>query len=131
MSFSDYIRFFYITSVCYYEPQWYNNWISDIQSKHLKLSSNGVDTNFGVLKFANPVDIDNDCILTFSQINARHIDETMRGSYRYAPVRVVVAKIIPSGKSSDLVIVDGEFFDGNTMTLRFDQMTKGEYLIFY
>jgi hypothetical protein len=44
----------------------------------------------------------------------------MRGSYRYAPVRVVVAKIIPNKSSSDLVIVDGEFFDGNTMVLRFD-----------
>lgn len=133
MCFNDYIRFFYITSICYYEPQWHNNWIQDIQSKHLKLSSAGIDTNYGVLKFTNPIDIDDDCIITFNQINARHVDETMRGSYRYAPVKVVLAKILenPSRKSYDLVLIDGEFFDGNTMLLRFDQLMKGDYVIFY
>ena len=57
----------------------------------------------------------------------------MRGSYRYAPVKVVVAKIVenPKRKSLDLVIIDGEFFDGNTMVLRFDELSKGDYLIFY
>jgi hypothetical protein len=57
----------------------------------------------------------------------------MRGSYRYAPVKVVVAKIIEnaSRKSFDLIMIDGEFFDGNTMIIRFDQLIKGEYMIFY
>ena len=57
----------------------------------------------------------------------------MRGSYRYAPVKVAVAKILEnsSRKSFDLIMIDGEFFDGNTMILRFDQLIKGDYLIFY
>jgi hypothetical protein len=46
----------------------------------------------------------------------------MRGSYNYAPVKVVVAKILEnsSRKSFDLILIDGEYFDGNTMILRFD-----------
>jgi hypothetical protein len=66
MTFSDYMHFFYITSICYFEASWHNNWVMDIQSRHLKLSSAGTDTNFGVFKFSNPVDIDDDCILSIS-----------------------------------------------------------------
>ena len=78
---------------------------------------------FGVIKFQNPVDIDSDFIISLNQINARHVDETMRGSYKYAPMKVVVAKIVerdpkkPGAK--DILFIDGDYFDGNTLNLRF------------
>lgn len=30
MSFKDYMRFFYVTSICYYNENWHNNWVPDI-----------------------------------------------------------------------------------------------------
>ena len=127
MTWKDYIRFFYITSVCCYETDWKSNWVEDLQSPKLKLTSNGKDSNFGVLKFSNPVDIELGCILTFNQINARHIDETMRGCYQYAPLKVVIAKLI----NDQIIFIDGDYFDGCTMNLRLDKLTKGNYIIFY
>ena len=54
---------------------------------------NSQDMPFSMIRFNNPADIDDDCILTFNQINARHMDETMRGSYEYAAVRVYVVRL--------------------------------------
>ena len=79
------------------------------------------------MKFSNPVDIENGCILTLNQINARHVDETMRGSYWYAPIKVVIAKIV----EGQIFFIEGEYFDGCTINMRLDKLTKGDYIVFY
>jgi len=60
----------------------------------------------------------------------------MLGSYKYAPVRVAVFKIIQRPKAEqpgrkDLVFVEGDYYDGHTLTLRLHPLLKGEYIVFY
>jgi calpain-15 len=82
ISFDDYTRFFSVTSICYTSSKFTNNWIEDIQ-----------ESKFGVISLKVKKDIDSDCLLTLNQINHRHIDETMRGCYKYAPVKLMVAQV--------------------------------------
>lgn len=51
----------------------------------------------------------------------------MRGSYRHAPLKVLIAKIV----GDQLVFIEGEYFDGCTMNLRLDRLLKGDYIVFY
>jgi hypothetical protein len=51
----------------------------------------------------------------------------MRGSYKYAPVKVVLAQIIPRDNDNkksnlifkDILFVDGDYYDGNIFNIRF------------
>lgn len=82
---------------------------------------------FGVISLKISKDIETDCLLTLNQINHRHVDETMRGCYKYAPVKLMVAQIVDQKKNisrKDIVYVSGESSDetsrdGST-PLRFD-----------
>ena len=133
MTVKDYVRFFYITSICYYKPTWENSWIQDMHSLPTALAPKAT---YSVFRFAMAADVESDCMLTINQINARHMDETMRGSYQYAPIRAVVAKIEqrdgkkPGEDPKDLVFIEGDYFDGCSTVLRFPQMARGEYLLY-
>ena len=62
----------------------------------------------------------------------------MRGCYKYAPVTLLVAKVVDQKKNigkKDLIFISGEFSsetsrDGRTV-LRFASLPKGEYLVLY
>jgi len=142
MSFKDYLKFFYLTSICHVEQGWHSNWISDILDGSLGHKSaahrqENPEHQIGVLHFSVSNDLHSTSVLSLNQINSRHIDETMLGSYKYAPVKVAVAKEckrkVKEGESpkNDLVFVEGDYFDGQTLSLRLDSLTKGEYFVFY
>lgn len=127
ISFDDYTRFFCVTSICYTSPKFTNNWIEDMQ-----------EGKFGVISLKVHKDIDTDCLLTLNQINHRHMDETMRGCYKYAAVKLVVAQVVDQKKNigkKDIVYVSGESSDETSRDgatpLRFGSLPKGEYLVLY
>lgn len=66
----------------------------------------------------------------------------MRGCYKYAPAKVIVAKIVNQkqgrttkqaepNSSKYLQFIDGEDTQSNTTHLKLDALTAGEYLIIY
>lgn len=133
LSFKDYMKFFYITSICFYNPTWHNNWVQDQQTSATRVTK----SSFSTFKFQIVADIDTDFILSINQIQARHVDETMLGSYQYAPVKVVIAKIIerkdkkPDEDGKDVVFIEGDYYDGCTTLLRLGALPKGEYMLYY
>lgn len=85
ISFEDYVDFFYITTICKYVK---GSDISEIAGTHEK-------GGFLAVEFHNPIDY-NETHIDFSahQIHSRFMDETMRGTYRYAPIKLILAKIV-------------------------------------
>ena len=102
MSFQDYIKFFYMTTICSYDDASKNNYIQDIQRNPLLRKRKNQNTpDYGVIHFKTPVDIENGCVLTFNQINARHMDETMRGNYLYASLKCVLVRLSDRPQKKD------------------------------
>lgn len=85
MKFSDFYKYFSVTSICYYQPHWHYNYIEANHNIHLQKLDTGMristqnlirnphpdrinsqDMPFSMIKFNNPADIDDDCILTFN-----------------------------------------------------------------
>ena len=104
-----------------------DNWIEDVQ-----------EGKFGVISLKIRKDIESDCLMTLNQINHRHIDETMRGCYKYAPVKLIVAQVLDQKKNigkKDIVYISGESSDESSRDgatpLRFSKLPKGDYLILY
>lgn len=122
IGFDDFLRFFSTTSICFTSEKYQNNWLEDIQSG-----------KYGVVKF-NIESLKDECLVSINQINHRHIDETMRGCYKYAPVKLILAKVVQQKKMpeiQDLVFMDGDFRQENATNLRFEHLDAGEYLIIY
>ena len=156
MRFDDFFRYFTASCICYYEEKWNYNW-TYAQHQTLPPRSNSVyklnlnyfpieapkadlfrvqpepQIPFSVLTFDNPADEDDACILTFNQVNNRHVDETMRGTYSYAPIRVVVCRLVSGDKiqSDNLQYVCDDSAEANSLNIRLDQMPKGRYAVFY
>ena len=69
---------------------------------------------FGVISLKIRKDIESDCLMTLNQINHRHIDETMRGCYKYAPVKLIVTQVLDQKKNigkKDIAYISGESSD--------------------
>ena len=45
------------------------------------------------MKVSNPNDVSDKVVFTLNQVNSRFVDETMNGTYEYAQISVVVARI--------------------------------------
>jgi hypothetical protein len=69
IEFSDFLKFFYITTVCYYRDDFIDSVICD----EPKLGG------FGLVSFTVKEDISKPMVFTIDQVNSRHVDETMRG----------------------------------------------------
>ena len=83
ISFADYEKFFYITTICFYKTGYLENSISD------ELETG----DFGLCKLVLTQDAEQTIAITIDQINARFVDDTMRGDYLYAPIRFIVTRI--------------------------------------
>lgn len=70
-------------------------------------------------------------IFAFNQINARHADDTMRGSYKHATTRLVVMKCDNIKGELSLSFLDGtETKDQNQTVLRMNKaLPQGTYFI--
>lgn len=83
IAFSDYVNFFYITTICYFYEHLKDNSVADQHELG----------NFGMTKFTIDEDVTDPVIVSVDQANARFVDETMRGTYEYPSIRLMLTKI--------------------------------------
>lgn len=90
-----------------------------------------------IVKFNIPKNYDVPCAVVLNQIHARFVDETMRGSYKYAPLRLMLAKFIKTeskdGKPAvdELAFIEGDYMSYQHSNLELSQLTEGDYVIFF
>ena len=84
ISFEDYVTFFYITSICRYQN---GGDLSVAEDEH-KIG------DYCVQKFSITQNYKTPIIITLNQVHSRLADETMRGTYQYAPIKIVLAKVL-------------------------------------
>ena len=89
ISFKDYIKFFYVTSICLYDDKHVHHSVQDEPDP---------DT-LGICKLTLPSDTNHTVSLTLNQIDCRFTDETMRGVYSYAETKFWVTKIVHNTQS--------------------------------
>jgi len=71
-------------------------------------------------------------ILTIDQVNARHADETMKGSYNYAAIKFTLSKIITRGENKVQYFLDGDYEQAASVSKPYiNGLPKGEYLVVY
>mmetsp|Transcript_40684 Transcript_40684/g.53368 ORF Transcript_40684/g.53368 Transcript_40684/m.53368 type:complete len:345 (-) Transcript_40684:115-1149(-) len=83
ISFKDYIKFFYITTICYYNEQIEDNYVPD---QHELFS-------YGMSKFTLDEDHPESMVIAVDQINSRFVDETMLGHYEYPAIKLMLTKV--------------------------------------
>ena len=49
--------------------------------------------SFGMAKFKLDEDLNEQVIIAVDQVNARFVDETMRGSYEYPAIKLILTKV--------------------------------------
>lgn len=84
ISFEDYIKFFYITTICKYAEEGDLTVIEDEHSTE----------KYCLTRFTVAKQYDVPIVITLYQIHSRLVDETMRGSYQYAPLKLILGKIV-------------------------------------
>ena len=83
ISFADYVKFFYITTICYYYENHYDNFLADQHELQ----------KFGMAKFTLDEDHTDPLTISIDQVNARFVDETMRGTYEYPALKLMLTKL--------------------------------------
>lgn len=128
ISFSDYANFFYITTICYFYKHLEDNSVCDQHELY----------GFGLTKFTIDEDITEPVIMSVDQANARFVDETMRGSYEYPALKLMLTKIKEStNQKSGEVVKQQIYLNGNwerdtNVSLPLKKgLKKGEYLLMY
>lgn len=84
ISYEDYMKFFYVTTICKYNEE---SDLSVMPDQHAQ-------SKYCVQRFKIEKNYECPIIFVLNQIHARFVDETMRGSYKYAPLKLILAKIV-------------------------------------
>ena len=83
IAFKDYIRFFYITTICFYNEDIVDSYVTDQHDLQ----------SFGMCKFTLDQDHPDAMVIAVDQVNSRFVDETMLGHYQYPAVRLILTKL--------------------------------------
>lgn len=87
---------------------------------------------YGLVKFTVAQDLKEPVILTIDQVNARHADETMKGSYNYAAIKFTLSKLLQRGESQVQYFINGDYEQAASVSKPYiDGLPKGEYLVMY
>lgn len=129
IAFKDYVKFFYVTSICFYTD---NNHQISVQDEP------DADT-LGICKLTIPEDTQKMISMSLNQIDARFTDDTMRGEYSYAEIKFIITKIADrkgddEGKTmiKEQVFLDGNKSQSQNVTIPFKHgLKQGEYLLMY
>jgi len=84
MSFDDYDKFFYLTSICFFCHEY------DEASTNDQHAGPDDANPFGMVKFVVSEDTNDLVHVTIDQCNQRFLDECMDGSYSYAEISMCV-----------------------------------------
>jgi len=94
-------------------------------------------SSFGMSKFTVDEDLNEPVTISVDQVNARFVDETMRGTYEYPPVKVMLTKVLDKGKAGGVISKQQIYMNGNRegdthVSLPLTKgLKKGEYLLVY
>ena len=78
-------------------------------------------------------------VITLYQIHSRLVDETMRGSYNYAPLKLLLCKVVkdsvanPNSKNPEanvVAFIDGDYVQYNHTHIELPSISPGEYVVF-
>ena len=83
ISFKDYEKFFYVTTICFYNSDFRASYVVDEPEEDI----------YSLCKLTLNTDVEKMLSLTINQIDARFVDDTMKGQYNYAPIKLIVTKI--------------------------------------
>ena len=143
MAYEDFLQFFASVTVCEYRDGWTKNILVDLHGDSLgngpfiarnQSPSSLLFGTFGILKLSIMADIEDSVSLCFHQVNARLVDETMLGSYNFAPVKVALIRIadeVDEKGELKLCFLEGDYFDGGSFSVGLESLRKGKYLVFY
>ena len=127
IALNDYVQFFYITTICYYSDNISDNTIPDQHSLD----------SFGMSTFTLDEDHPEPLTIAIDQVNARFVDETMRGAYEYPGIRVMLTRIDTvvkpkGGTFSEQVFLGGSREADTHVAVPVNLgLKKGTYLIVY
>ena len=114
MDFSDYLDFYYTTSICKYQATdkfWY---YSDVDTVN----------EFAVFEFKLKKAKDKlKLFLAVTQLNSRFKDSK---DFEYAPLQVMVAKVV----GDQLLFIDGDAIEFSFVHLELQGLTAGKYFVF-
>jgi len=127
ISFKDYDKFFYVTTICFLKDGYVVNFMPDSHD----------DNGFGAVKLNHQGDVNEPVVFTLDQVNTRFCDETMRGTYENAAVKLLITRIVERKDKEGKVakwqaFVDGDYIATNSTMVSFKNgLPKGEYIILY
>lgn len=81
--FRDYMKFFFRTTICYYDDAIEDNYVEDQHDLY----------SFGITKFELTEDHNEPLVVSIDQINSRFVDENMQGDYMYPTIKLVLTKL--------------------------------------
>lgn len=85
IAFNDYIQFFYMTTICFFNEKYEDNFTTDEHPV----------SEFGIVKFTMEKEHPTPISIAVDQINSRFVDETMLGNYEYPAIKVMLVKVDP------------------------------------
>jgi hypothetical protein len=94
ISFEDYMKFYYITTICF---------MSDTPTVSTTLTDQHDPDSLCVTKLTVNKAFEAPAALILDQVAARHVDETMLRSYQYMYTTFIVGKI----KGDEVTFLDG------------------------
>ena len=127
ISYEDYLNFFYITTLCKYNEE---SDLSVMEDQH-------APGKYCVQKFTIEKNYECPIIFVLNQIHARFVDETMRGTYKYAPMKIILAKVVKSigvngqpGTEDELAFMDGDYMCYQHAHIEIPKLSIGKYILF-
>ena len=117
ISFKDYIEFFYITTICFYNDKYEDTFVTDQHDYK----------GFGLVKFTNPQNHEKPLAFTVDQINSRFMDETMNGEYLYPALRLSLTSL----KDGTQTFLDGQRDYDTHVSFFTKRLDAGDYILMY
>ncbi len=79
-------------------------------------------------------------VIVLNQVHHRFVDETMRGSYQYAPLKLILAKVVkdklinPSSATPDadsLSFIEGDYVQQSHLDIELPSLAAGDYVMLF
>jgi calpain-15 len=119
ISFEDYVDFFYLTTICYYNKKYEDTFVADQHDQG----------GIGMVKLTNPKDHDKPISFTVDQLNSRFVDEAVGKDYSYPTLSLILTKLEDGGAKQVFIEADRE--SDTHVSFFMNKLAKGEYVLMY